>query len=61
MADEKVLDIILHPEKGDPEDLWRQLGFGGIPSNEQLRSEIEEQILIPKNDLFAQSLDQYQM
>jgi hypothetical protein len=61
MANERVLDIILDPKKGDPEDLWRQLGYGGIPSNDQLRSEIEEQVLTPKKELLAQSLDQYQM
>jgi hypothetical protein len=61
MADERVLGIILDPKKGDSEDLWRQLGYGGIPSNDQLRSEIEEQVLTPKKELLAQSLDQYQM
>lgn len=61
MADENLLDIILNPEKGDPKELWNRLGFGGIPSDEQLRLEIEEQILTPKNDLLTRTLDQYQM
>lgn len=61
MANEKLVDIILNPTKGVSEELRMQLGLGDIPPAEELRSEIEEQILTPKDDLLAQSLDEYQI
>jgi len=61
MADQRTLDIILNPHKEHPDLLWGELGFGGPPSTGQLRSEIEEKVLVPKKGLLAQSLNQYQM
>lgn len=61
MANEDVLNTIIDPERGDPKDILQQLGLDGVPSKEQLRAEIEDELLTPKKELLSQWLDQYQM
>ncbi|KAG8836698.1 hypothetical protein FRC18_010845 [Serendipita sp. 400] len=61
MADEETLNIILDPSKGHGETLLERIGLNAIPSNEQLRAEIEDLMLTPKQDLLTNSLDQYQI
>lgn len=61
MADAETLDIITHPERGDAQELLHRLGLDGIPSQEELRTEIEDELLIPRKDLVNNLLDESQM
>jgi hypothetical protein len=61
MADEDILNTIINPERGDPKDILQRLGLDGVPSKEQLRAEIEDELLTPKKELLSQWLDEYQM
>ncbi|KAG8834790.1 hypothetical protein FRC17_007107 [Serendipita sp. 399] len=61
MADEETLNIILNPSEGHKDALLERIGLDGIPSNEQLRAEIEDLMLTPKQDLLTKSLDHYQI
>lgn len=61
MANEEILNIIANPEQGNPKEILHRLGIDGIPSKEQLRAEIEEELLTPKKELLSQWLDEYQM
>jgi hypothetical protein len=61
MADEETLSTILGLKKGNPSEFLQQLGLNGVPSNEQLQEEIEEEILVPKTETVSQLLDQFQM
>jgi hypothetical protein len=61
MADSEIIDFILHPENKDASQLLKQLNIDGVPSSEQLRTEIEDDFLIPNQTVVTQWLDQYQV
>ncbi|CAG7851695.1 DExH-box ATP-dependent RNA helicase DExH11 {ECO:0000305}; AltName: Full=AtHELPS {ECO:0000303/PubMed:21535471}; AltName: Full=Protein SKI2 homolog {ECO:0000303/PubMed:22511887}; Short=AtSKI2 {ECO:0000303/PubMed:22511887} [Serendipita indica DSM 11827] len=61
MTDRETISAIDNPQKEDANAFLAQLGLDALPSAEQLRSELEDELLKPKCNFISQRVDQYQI
>ncbi|KAK7465266.1 Antiviral helicase ski2 [Stygiomarasmius scandens] len=57
----ELIDQILHPDSQNAEKILEQLGIAGLPSREQVHREIEEKLLLPREQLPSHWLPKYQI
>ncbi|GBE77514.1 Putative ATP-dependent RNA helicase [Sparassis crispa] len=56
-----VIEQILSPTPANAQDLLKELGFSGLPTQEQVHREIEQKLLLPKERLPDHWLPTYQI
>ncbi|EIN14380.1 antiviral helicase [Punctularia strigosozonata HHB-11173 SS5] len=61
MANEELIEQILHPDPQYADRLLSDLGFAGVPSREHVHREIEDKLLLPKPRLPDHWLSTYQV
>ncbi|KAI0035130.1 antiviral helicase [Vararia minispora EC-137] len=59
--DASLLDAVVHPRASNAQKLLENLGLDKIPSREQVHSEIEERLLLPRQALPSDWLPRYQV
>jgi antiviral helicase SKI2 len=61
MSESKLAENIAHPNIDNSDELLHVLGFGGLPSREQVHQEIDQKLLQPQDRLPPHWLPLYQM
>ena len=56
-----ILDHILNPKEGRSDDILDRMGLYSLPTREQIHSEIEEKLLLPKDKFPSHWLPTYQV